>query len=160
MTDDETRVAYHEAGHTVVAHSLGIGVERVSIVEDEDSLGISRSPLREGFDYYLDEDADEYLGKHLVVCQAGAVAEEILTGQLPELEGNDREGTVEILIRISDPENNVAKHQESMDRAREILRDNWPKVQRLAAALLKHRELSAEQVEDLLSDEEEDEDDR
>jgi ATP-dependent Zn protease len=150
MTDYATQTAYHEAGHTVVAHALGIGIERVSIVEDEESVGISVSPLREGFDYYLDADADEYLGKHLVVCQAGAVAEEILTGELPELEGNDREGAVEILFRIADHEDSEAKGQESEDMARDILRDNWPKVRNLAEALLEHRELSGKEVEALL----------
>lgn len=150
MTDHKTRTAYHEAGHTVVAHVLGIGTERVSIVEDEDTLGIAVSPLREGFDHYLDEDADEYLGRHLVVLQAGAVAEEILTGELPELEGNDREGTINILIRIADPEDTETEHLQSIERARRILRENWPKVERLADSLLKHRELSAEQIKALL----------
>jgi len=147
--DSVVRIAYHEAGHTVVARSLGIEVEGVSIVEDEDSHGRSLSPLREGFDYYGDEDADEHLEDHLLVCLAGAVAEEKLTGKRPELEGNDRQGAGDILIRIA-PGTNGAKMEESIDRARDILSENWSNVTTLAEALLEHGKLSAGQVRTLL----------
>ena len=48
--------AYHEAGHAVVAHALGVEVESVSIVHYEGSMGHTTTPLPENADS-SDEEA-------------------------------------------------------------------------------------------------------
>ena len=82
--------AYHEAGHAVAAHALGIVIEGVSIVQDEGSLGHTTTPLPENFDS-SDEKADAVLEKHLIVGVAGAASEELLTEELSDLMGKNLE---------------------------------------------------------------------
>jgi len=70
--------AYHEAGHAVAAHVLGLRVERVSIVEDEQSGGRTVVPWPKDFEPY---DATDYalMEKRLAALYGGTKAVEILT---------------------------------------------------------------------------------
>ena len=143
-------VAYHEAGHAVAAHVLGIEVEDVSIVEDHSSLGRSISPLPEDFDPYA-EGAEEIMKSHLVAGVAGAASEELLSGELSSITGDDLEGTTKLLMSLAGI---GAQRQEDgqwvLERAKSILRDNWGSVQALAEALLQHEELDREQIRAVL----------
>lgn len=145
-------IAYHEAGHAVAAHALGVEVEGVSIVEDEGSLGRSTTPLPENFDL-SGEGADAVLENHLITGVAGAASEELLTGELSELTGKDLEGVVELLMSLSDTGASVkVDSEEALDKAKSILRDNWSSVQALAEALLEHEELDREGVLEVLEE--------
>jgi hypothetical protein len=130
----------------VVAHALGIVVEGVSIVQDEESLGRSTAPLPENFDS-SDEEAGALLEKHLIAGIAGAVSEELLTEELSELSGKDLEGVAKLLMGLEEAGAPVqADSDEALDKAKSILRDNWSSVQGLAEALLEHEELDREGV--------------
>ncbi len=138
--------AYHEAGHAVVAHALGVEVEGVSIVQDEGSMGRTTTPLPENADS-TDEEASADLEKHLITGVAGAASEELLTEELSELPGKDMAGVAKVLMGLEDTGAPVqADSEEALDKAKSILHDNWGSVRALAEALLKHEELGREGV--------------
>jgi ATP-dependent Zn protease len=138
--------AYHEAGHAVVAHALGVEVEGVSIVQYEGSMGHTTTPLPENADS-SDEEASADLEKHLITGVAGAASEELLTEELSELPGKDMAGVAKLLIGLEYTGAPVqADSEEALDKAKSILHDNWGSVRALAEALLKHEELGREGV--------------
>ena len=138
--------AYHEAGHAVVAHALGVEVEGVSIVQYEGSMGHTTTPLRENADS-SDEEASADLEKHLITGVAGAASEELLTEELSELPGKDMAGVAKARMGLEDTGAPVqADSEEALDKAKSILHENWGSVRALAEALLKHEELGREGV--------------
>jgi hypothetical protein len=76
---DVTNVAYHEAGHAVIAHVLGFRVRRVTIVPDDKSQGRmiwGKPPIR-GRDrgwYNLSPSNARRLEDWLIVLLAGPLA--------------------------------------------------------------------------------------
>ncbi len=138
--------AYHEAGHAVVAHALGVEVEGVSIVQDEGNLGHTTTPRPDNVDS-SDEEASADLEKHLITGVAGAASEELFTEELSELPGKDMAGVAKLLMGLEDAGAPVqADSEEALDEAKSILRENWSSVQALAEALLEHEELDREGV--------------
>ncbi len=138
--------AYHEAGHAVVAHALGVEVEGVSIVQDQGSSGHTTTPRPDNVDS-SDEEVSADLEKHLITGVAGAASEELLTEELSDLRGKDLEGVAKLLMGLEDAGASVqADSEEALDKAKSILRDNWGSVQALAGALLEHEELDREGV--------------
>ena len=83
----------------MVAHALGVGVEGVSIVQDEGSMGHTTTPLPENF-VSSDEEADAVLVKHLITGVAGTASEELLTEELSDLRGKDLEGVAKLLMSL------------------------------------------------------------
>jgi ATP-dependent Zn protease len=139
-------VAYHEAGHAVAARVLGIEVQSVSIVEDKGTLGRSISPLPKDFDPYA-EGAEEVMRSHLVAGVAGAASEELLTGELSSITGNDLEGATKLLMSLAAIGAQAQEDGEwARKKAKSTLCDNWESVQALAEALLEHGELDREQI--------------
>ena len=143
-------VAYHEAGHAVAAHVLGIEVKSVSIVEEEGTLGRSISPLPRDFDPYA-QGAEEVMRSHLVVGVAGAASEELLTGKLLSIKGKDLEGATKLLMSLAAVGAQTQEDGEwARKKAKSTLRYNWESVRALAEALLEHRELDREQIRAVL----------
>lgn len=138
--------AYHEAGHAVVAHALGVEVEGVSIVQDEGSSGHTTTP-RPANVGSSNEEASADLEKHLITGVAGAASEELLTEELSELPGKDLAGVAKLLMALEDAGAPVqADSEEALDEAKSILRDNWGRVRALAEALLEREELDKEDI--------------
>jgi ATP-dependent Zn protease len=138
--------AYHEAGHAVVAHALGVEVEGVSIVQDQGSSGHTTTPRPDNVDS-SDEEVSADLEKHLITGVAGAASEELLTEELSDLRGKNLEGVAKLLMGLEDAGAPVqADSEEALDKAKSILRDHWGSVQALAEALLEHEELDREGV--------------
>jgi hypothetical protein len=87
-------VAYHEAGHAIgaVLGSPPLVVELVTIVPDEDSLGlVTYEDWHEHIVLDADEDAEEiseherqYLRTHDIVSTPGAMTEAMLRSGRPE----------------------------------------------------------------------------
>jgi Peptidase family M41 len=139
----KVQTAYHEAGHAVVAYFMGLTIEGVSIVEeDEESRGLCFTPLPEGFQ--PDEQREgtvEILESHLAACLAGAVAQEMYTGETVQLEGNDLDGATHLMVSLD-----YTCSDEVEQRAKDILRREWAAVEELAARLLEQGEINSEQA--------------
>jgi ATP-dependent Zn protease len=153
----ETQIAYHEAGHVVAAHVLGLEVRGISIVSDEVHAGLANVPVALEHTLVYDDEDYDYMFRQLVVYFSGAVADELLSGASVEFTPdtvyiNDWIGAASCVEELvgDDLEKQGEVSEQARDKSRQILRENWPKVKKLAESLLEHRELSAKQVEDLL----------
>ena len=77
-------IAYHEAGHAVIAADLGVQIIDASLLATEHSLGRVRyAPLPTGFDPSIDDSwtTRRLLEPRIQVSQAGAIAERRGTGR-------------------------------------------------------------------------------
>jgi hypothetical protein len=146
MNKTRVSVAYHEAGHAVVAYALRLKVGRVTIVPDGRNAGLADVPFEYDVYYYADR-SDDYMERQMACYYAGVVAEEILTGTEiattdafgPESAyAADRAGVVDCVGTIagSDPALQVEVSDWGIATARKILQANWVGVQRLAEELL------------------------
>ena len=142
-------VAYHEAGHAVVAWVFGLDIERVSIGSSEEYLGIMRGGS-------FDEDDYNVLEAHALTTLAGEVAVEILTGASVDWgqwwgsSGSDIDSYTGIAHRLGwfamDGDvmdlNPVIKKRAAQTRS--LIQERWAAVESVAAALLKEDEVSGE----------------
>ena len=86
----ERETAYHEAGHAVAAHFLGIGIVKASIVPHDDTLGcITRRPTRTNWEErltvagyessyggFIDGCTRRWVEEQVMLALAGAHAQE------------------------------------------------------------------------------------
>jgi hypothetical protein len=80
----QTATAYHEAGHAVISHFLGLPIGRVSIVRDADTLGrVLHRPVGEWFqpDVVMNDRTRLRIERGIVVLFAGVIAERKFTGR-------------------------------------------------------------------------------
>lgn len=86
---DRRAVAFHEAGHAVVAKCLGLSVLTVSIVENKDLRGRVAHDWFEAIDYQDDDDdaIHRQMEKKIMAALAGPAAEAIAA---PETYHRDR----------------------------------------------------------------------
>ncbi len=95
LTEKERRIlAYHEAGHALMAHLMGsvMELQKVTIVSRGDALGYA---------FYLPEEdrylhTKEELVDRMVVALAGRAAEEVVFGRVTNGAANDLEKVTEI----------------------------------------------------------------
>jgi hypothetical protein len=155
------RTAYHEAGHAVLGAAMGDLPERVSIGADERTLGrceqrlIGRPTSR--VQVWLAGDAAE----HLLVQRRPASYMRILEGTIrvvctmpelasdPSLSAIDQFNAVQTLLAMGcsrDPRELMVEAERFYGVAKESLRVVWPTVDRVASALLRHRELDRDRL--------------
>jgi len=143
MTNTLLRAAaYHEAGHAVVAHTLGYGTPYVEIAADG-------SGYRAGSGAPGGRDVVEHM---VLITMAGPIAEAralrisrlvawgwSASGDLPEAEG--------LITGLGglDPWWNIYESQTAA-----LVREHWPAVDRVARALLARRRLDAAALAELL----------
>ncbi len=152
--DERKELAYHEAGHIVVGHALGLEVGEVTMVSDGRNAGRAGLPVDYGRVYAGDV---EYVEAQHACYVAGAVAEELLTGEQVEFVPggeyhSDWQGAsvcvVELAGRDLDLQGEIGDL--AFGRARRILEENWEAVAGLATALMASGKLERQQVEELL----------
>ena len=145
------RVAYHEAGHTVLAHFLCTGLATVSIVSDHESAGHTLS-VDEGDpdveQLYLTADDAFWQRKAIVLFAGGeAVRYKWPNSRWRDGVGNDYHWAANALERITtDAQAFRALHVYASRSARLKVADYWPEIECVALALIERKTLTADEV--------------
>ena len=134
-------LAYHEAGHTVVALLLGRNVARVSIVRDDSARGV-RVP---SFEEDAPSDPAAARDKALILL-AGAAAQQVRSP------GNPRQPDAKDWPRAEALVGSESALETQWARAVALLEtpEHWQRVQRIAQALLREHVLDSAQLELLM----------
>jgi ATP-dependent Zn protease len=152
-------IAYHEAGHALMAHLLGGQVRSVTIEPDRDD-----GPERQGDTQILwrrrGVSDREYAQMAVQVCLAGPVAEMIYTGDpyhpgmVAEWAGDWREAWELATVLQPDERKRLQWLEEASVRLYHRLKqdDYWAALAALADNLLAHETLEGEQVAEIISD--------
>ena len=146
-------VAYHEAGHVVVGHRLGLDLVDVDVLSDrEGGHGHTnfRPPTWFGREGPLDQRGREFAGAVVVTFLAGTVAEARHAGFANgDAGGFDLDAVVrEWLLLLGTPAE-VENLLTALDaRARQNVGDptTWAAIEKLAAALRRQRRMTAGQA--------------
>lgn len=161
-------IAYHEAGHAVVAHMLGYQVDRVSIAPKVGSAGrmVWRHPtrnrsLREALEVGNEADIDRvrYCVDHeLIVDMAGALAQKrhnprsswryggsgAARGEFL-LKGSDDQLALELMCRVHEDEKVRDAYRRYLEaRAEALVERYWDRIGWLAIALLERETISGD----------------
>lgn len=132
MTDDALRsVAYHEAGHAVVALALGLRVARVEIFAEDYSGGTDIA------------DAHNLpLVDQIAVCVAGMNAEQLFdaTASHELASMGDHGKVIELLGEIVEAEGDVLRDK-GHQRAWDLLSEHADSVELIAARLVAERKI-------------------
>jgi hypothetical protein len=163
--DPKTLTAYHEAGHAVVDCLLGLPLEELSVVPNEESKGRVSSSLFKDFYKFLedvDADEDEVLEVYLVSLLSGIKTVEILTGEETHpdnpnadlsLVDSDYDQVGRVISSLAGPtaESQAAVYEEACSQAESFLQENWPAVEAVAEALLKHKTLTGSECAEIVA---------
>jgi Peptidase family M41 len=146
--------AHHEAGHAVVAWSLGIPLRHATIIPDEDSIGhvlFHKLPkwCEENSRSYSPDRARIFMEKRIQINLAGQIAEKVFRGRRPNRYSHrsDDDHSVDIAIRFAGTGEIATAWLHWLflnTRARVEL--NWKQIQAVASELVKHRRLSNTEV--------------
>jgi ATP-dependent Zn protease len=171
-------VAYHEAGHAVACYVLRRPMERVSIVPKGRTLGYCQPSLwrrsalglrlealafaRDGLDlaaaltrssraYEIHAQARTYASA--ITALAGELAAARVTGRYNDVcASGDLAQARALLASISDDLDELREAwQDALTRAQAIVRDYWPAVEAVAAALLRRRELTGVEAGEIVA---------
>jgi hypothetical protein len=144
--------AIHEAGHAVIGRVLGMRCGSASVVPDHDSAGHAIT-----LDPYATAHAWEVVGKHrdmtsiwrgrILCLQAGAEAVAEIAAVVPAGDGDDR---YQIALMLEQFECDPTEEARLRRQARRLVRRHRQTIERVAAALLKHGQLKATQIDALV----------
>jgi ATP-dependent Zn protease len=131
MVNDELRgVAYHEAGHAVVALALDLRVARVEIINDS-----------KGGTDVIDRHDDLQLEDQIALCFGGIAAEERFDAPTHEMSGFSDEACVLNLVSHVPEAERDALEARGYQRARDLLETYSHAVEDIAAQLLARRKI-------------------
>jgi ATP-dependent Zn protease len=149
--------AFHEAGHAVLAHYLGVGLRLVTIDADEDSAG----HIQDGGEWSEEAEelrilADEAYWLRMAISRyagAEAVRRYAPRTKWKEGAGNDHYWAAIAIEKITaDPRSVRALHAYAQRQARLLVEHYWPEIQRLARALMKEKTLSGDDAKKLITE--------
>jgi hypothetical protein len=160
---------YHEAGHAVVAHRLGIDVDYVSVIETDDHRRVDPAGLPATGGLRPEEAASEraLAEDHITVSWAGTLAENRLGAardRQPLGVAADRQRETGRSLTSSDLEeivelgDRVASSHRAFDalvewlriRASDLLDRHWDEVEAVARVLSRRLELTGVEVGDVI----------
>jgi len=154
MKQDKTVVAYHEAGHIVAAIALGWRIRKASLRETRETLGsvITRSPRIKPHGYRW---PDPGMG-NAIIALGGIFSELLHRPRTPkqirracdEEWSDDIEMAYRALHRAARPMRSVGI---ARAQAAQIIGENKGMVRVFAKALLKHKHLTAAQIERIMT---------
>lgn len=159
----EKETAYHEAGHVVAHHVLGLPFEYVTIVPDQDSEG---HIIEDDYDPGIlgaSMEENDYQYSEMVTLGASVGAEKHLrrgTLTLEEIEAAiaredpDRDALhcyARSIAGDGDPNRQKKLQVYALEDARRLVTHYWADVETVANALLRSKTLSSEEVRALLT---------
>ncbi|WP_313344988.1 AAA family ATPase [Sedimentibacter sp.] len=175
VSDKEKRiVAYHEAGHAVVAKILDIDkVQKISIIPRDKALGyVLKFPTEDKFLYTKKELCDK-----VTVLLAGRASEEIFMGEVSTGASNDIKESTNIIYEIicsygmgkhtqntciderffkyyldSIKDEAAEMTKEAYERSIKIIMDNEGIVRKIAEYLLKNETMNADELDELMDE--------
>ena len=143
-------VAYHEAGHAVIAWRNHIRFKHVTIVPVEgESLGHVRNcgyPSWFRPDIELSDRIHMRVEHEILLDLAGQIAQAKFLGRRPRwgMESDDH-SAVDMAYRLFDSPDTVDAYLKfCYERAKDLVNGQWPYIERLAQALLEKRTLDYE----------------
>ena len=126
--NEAASVAHHEAGHGVIAYRLGLQTGRLTIEPDREAgtLGTSATES-EWADGSLDRE-------QILVLYAGYAAEKHYDTDANAGDSYNDDEKAKRLLQFQPPET----ERELRSTASELVAENWPAIEAVAAALLEH----------------------
>ena len=145
--DDEV-TSVHEAGHAVAALQLGIPLKIVKLSETVGSYCLIDCKKGD----WSPETPHSTIERYLIYLAAGAEAEQALLRQASVGGGADDEQAEEGLMRLAKEQGRTRNRVRDavMNRARELVQQHHLAIEKTAAALRKHRELSGKDVQSIV----------
>jgi hypothetical protein len=160
----EAVTAHHEAGHAVAAAYLEIEFSKVTIVGDAIALG--RVIYEDPPDYVLKAEANgtrddpryvQWMERSIIVTLAGGIAERRYSPRSKWREGGGHGkgaapgSDVQTVIRRIEDMHGPSKvadayHTYLEARAEALVEEYWPKIRTVAKALLRRKEMMADEV--------------
>jgi ATP-dependent Zn protease len=131
--------AYHEAGHAVIALTLGRTVHKVSVLPNRERLGECR------FGKGHTRPSDDLVEREILIALGGLAAEARHTGTYATDEATQDLRFVRRLALERKSERQVERYEQRMlDKVEYMLADDgtWKAVELIAAELLKHGTIS------------------
>jgi hypothetical protein len=165
--DRRTLSAYHEAGHAVVAYDQGVRVHGISIVPDEGRMGhvsidtLLLNRLAPTFQYNKGARNRFTMERHVMVLQGGHAAVQRLIPTRKKLsetvngEGSDHNIAMNLVKAFAEGDREAEKYFQWLDARTEGVIVNplrWFQVRILAEALLKHEQLGARKVREIIKE--------
>jgi ATP-dependent Zn protease len=150
------RAAYHEAGHIVIGHMLGIEHSHVSIVSTGNVLGEARLARRLVWPRGM-RPRRKFADKHAIMSYAGAAAERHRFGTITGSDIADRERATVLIARrwtrsTAARDDRIEATARRLEvRANMLVCKHWGRIDRVAQALVAQRTLTANDLRAVLS---------
>jgi cell division protease FtsH len=153
--EEKERVAVHELGHAILSEKVNPGsVSQITVSPRGQALGYVRQ--NPGSDQYL--YTKEHLQKQIMICLAGAVAEELIYGNRSTGAKGDFDQAMRLVLNIIDSglsdlgivKLDLLKKEEITGQTQHILNDLWSKTEEV---LKVHLALLEEGAQVLLKEE-------
>lgn len=155
MTAERAATAYHEAGHAVMAISLGRSIHKVTIVAGRTQYGgakLGSCELQKG----RSRSTKDVLEDEVLILLAGMVAEAHFTGHYcPQGAAQDLRGVERLLCtRAKSQKQHEKLHRRMLDKTEHLLQDsaNSDAIRKVAAELIKKNTLSGRAVRHFFSE--------
>ena len=153
-------IAYHEAGHAVVAWRVGVEAKSLSIISEPGSKGrYIHKPYFTDItpEYDTSPRAERRLKNMVLVCFAGEIAQRRFnSGEWRDYHGErDFDQAVDLLNYLAGSEDDLQAHINAIHlQAQQMVEDPsvWLCIGALAAALLEHGELSGTETVRIIRD--------
>jgi len=152
-------VAYHEAGHAVVAWRLCVPFRHVTIIPEEGNLGhVLRSQIpkwcREESDSYNEDRARMFMEKRVQVAFAGQIAQHIHQGEPPTSysNGGDDQEVIDLAFKFGGPTREIAEAWLNwlFLLTKDVVESHCKPILAVANALLERKHLTKAEVVEVI----------